>query len=148
MDPYLRKQSISPFFHGILDMEIDYLGRTYGEKALHGMFRQVAKEVYAPLIRGIRTNGLSALARHIDEIMELEGGRHTSTLDESRLTVTVSRDPALAYLEQSGGQMSGGFGRIANKLVNEVIAEESGYGFSMTSGEKDGQYTQVWEKRG
>ena len=147
MDEYLYKQSISPFFHGILNMEIDYLARSYGEEALFEMFRQVTKEVYAPLINEVATRGLPAMEEHLGQVMGLEDGEYISELRDGTLIVEVSRDPAVGYLEDSGETISPFFSRIANELVNEVIAEQCGYDFSMTYGQSDQEYTQVWETR-
>ena len=144
MDEYLYHQPIHKDFHGILSLIFDYLKEKYGSGDTEDIFRHAAKRMYAPLIRHIMLTDLKAMERHIAQLMEIEGGEHTSRWEDGKLIVEIIKCPAIQHMEEKGQHISDGFCHLSTEVVNETMAEEGGYRFRVDFDQNAGKCTQVF----
>lgn len=147
MDDYLYNQSLHPHFHVGLNDIIVYLRKTYGSAYLDAAFTRAAKEVYRPLIAEIRKEGLSAIERHFKRVMELECGEIAVLVTDNKLSITVRRDPAAAYMRSEGVEPDPDYIRIATGLVFDAVADETGFRHEVERvAGADLPYTHIWTK--
>ena len=146
MDEYLYHQSVHKDFHGILGLIFDYLRDNYGEKELARIFKNIAKEIYSPLIKDIKEKGLSAAEDHLKKVMDLENGKYDVKWDDGTLVFKVTKCPAIHHIKDKGQNISENYCRITTELVTGVISEEAGYKFSVDYNQDKGTCTQKFWK--
>lgn len=127
-------------FHMSGDLGVRYVGEKFGDAAVCYYLTRFAKAYYKPLIEKTAKNGLEEIKKHIENIYTIEKVPNDvkCTLADGVLNVKVSKCPAIAYMREEGYQPSKWYIETT-RIVNRVIAEESGYGFEMISyNEEDG----------
>ncbi len=127
-------------FHISGDRGVRYVGEKFGDAAVCEYLTRFTKAYYKPLIQKVVKNGLEEIKKHIENIYMIEKATDDvkCTLSDGVLNVKVSKCPAVAYMKQSGYQPSKWYVETT-RIVNRVIAEESGYAFEMISyNEEDG----------
>ncbi len=127
-------------FHMSGDLGVRYVGEKFGDAAVCDYLTRFTKAYYKPLIEKTVKNGLEEIKKHIENIYTIEKVPNDvkCTLADGVLNVKVSKCPAVAYMKEEGYQPSKWYVETT-RIVNRVIAEESGYAFEMISyNEEDG----------
>lgn len=127
-------------FHMSGDIGVSYVGEKFGDAAVCEYLTRFAKAFYKPLIEKTAKNGLEEIKKHIENIYTIEKVPNDvkCTLEDGVLNVKVAKCPAIAFMKSEGYQPSKWYVETT-RIVNRVIAEESGYGFEMISyNEEDG----------
>jgi len=121
-------------FHKSLNVGVDYVAETYGKEAMIDYLTRYTKVVQKPVIEAVKKEGLSALNTKILNTYKTEKVPEavSTVLDGDTLTVTVSACPAVAYMHSADVPVSKWF-RYTTETVMGVIAEETGYRFTMES---------------
>jgi len=109
-------------FHGALSSGIDYLHEHYGEDAVREYLRQFTAAYYSPLIQKLKTEGLSALKKHFEDIYKLEGGEIETIFSEDELVIKVKACPAVTHMRKQDYQVAKLFSETT-KTVNEALCE-------------------------
>lgn len=109
-------------FHGALSTGIEYLDRTYGEKAVRECLRQFTVKFYAPLVKDIYRRGLVALKEHFETIYGREYGRIRIELTENELLLEVEACPAVTHMRENGYSVARSFVET-ERTVNAALCE-------------------------
>ncbi len=131
-----RKASQNEYFHRdfhiSMNKGIQYMADTYGEEELKAYFRRYALRVHAGLIGRIREEGFAPLEAMIRETYRREKAEDVlqTELTDRRLTVTVSRCPAVGYLRGKGVEVSALFPMTTSEVM-KALAEAGGLCFAM-----------------
>ena len=131
-----RKSSQNEYFHQdfhiSMNKGIQYLSDTYGEDEVKAYLRRYARRVYAALIERIRREGLAPLEAMIRTSYRREKAEDAleTQLDDRRLTVSVSRCPAVGHLREKGVEVSPQFPMTTTEVMR-TLAEEGGLRFAM-----------------
>jgi hypothetical protein len=118
---YLHKD-----FYGALCYAIKYLDEKFGQAATAEYLKQVGRETFTPLIEELKKDGLIALERHFKRIFKLEGGQAEFKYQNEKLTIEVSKCPAILHLK-SIGQLHTDRYCETTVNVNSAICHEAGY---------------------
>ena len=125
-------------FHVSADAGIAYVGKRWGDAAVEAYLEHFTVSWYSPLIGEIKTNGLTAIAKHLEKTYNIEeapGVLHITQTDRE-LKVTIDRCPAVSYMRSIGHEPSQWY-RELTSTVNRVIAEKAGVGFELISYETE-----------
>ncbi len=119
-------------FHISMNKGIQYLSDTYGEDETRAFFRRYALRVHAALIDRVRKEGLAPIEAMIRETYRLEKAEDVlcTELTDQRLTVRVSRCPAVSHLREKGVEVSAQFPMTTTEVM-KTLAEEGGLRFTM-----------------
>lgn len=112
-------------FHGALCYGIKYLDDIYGSQATSDYLRQMACEVYAPLIEAVKNKGLEALRQHWDKVFSLENGEFELFYEGEKLVLIVTKCPAVSHLKEIGQFFTHRFCETT-VITNETICSQSG----------------------
>jgi hypothetical protein len=147
MDPYLLNQSLHKDFHYTLSLIFDFLKDNYGKEEMDRVMRKVSGVIYSPLIKEMKEKGLSAIEKHMEELMGLEGGEYEIKRDnDSSVTFKISRCPAIDYMKSKNMKISEDFCRVSTGLASKEIAEKAGYKYSVDYDQDKGQCVQKFWK--
>ena len=91
MDPYLLKQSLHKDFHYTLSLIFDFLKDNYGKDEMERIMKKVAGIIYAPLIGDLKKKELTAIEKHMKELMNLEGGEYEIEKNDDSITFKIFR---------------------------------------------------------
>jgi hypothetical protein len=119
-------------FHLLGDNAMKYCAEVYGEDALCDFLSTFTRGYYAPLIAAVKACGLGALEGwflHKYEVEEASELLHT-TLSDERLSVTVDKCPAIAFMRTLGKEPSKYYIE-QTRTVYKTIAEECGLSFTL-----------------
>ena len=133
-------------FHGALSFAIRHLRRTYGEKELRLYLKQVARNVYGPLIERVKKEGLKALADHWKKIFTVEGGRFRQTLKGDTLILEVLECPAIAHMKKAGYPVDRDF-CLSTDVVNGEMCRRAGIEFEVDFDTRKGRCVQKFTRR-
>ena len=135
MDKYLYNQSVDIDSHGQLGSIFHYLIKKYGEKETIAIVEDIARDIYRHMIEKVKRNGLVEMEEHFNQIMALEKGRYSINKDNDTLEIVVERCPAIGpareHMERRNMRLPDSFCRLTTGVVNNVIASEAGYRFSL-----------------
>ena len=135
-------------FHISAKRGLEYVGEKYGDDAVEDYLTRFAKVYYAPLAEKVKTNGLSALREHIENIYAAEkaSGNVKCKLSENELTVSVSECPGVKYIRDSGNDPTKWYIELT-RTVNKAIADMCGLRFELLSyNEEDGATEYIFRK--
>ena len=99
--------------------------------------RKMAKNVYRPLIKGLKKKGLKVLEEHWREIFDLEKGKYSLRHKNNQLILKVKECPAVSHILKTVYKLSETFCE-STRIVNETICKEAGYKSSLKIGSKKG----------
>lgn len=139
------EQSVHKDFHGVLSYCIQHIYERYGEREMEECLRQIARNVYKPLIEALRSEGLPALERHWRRIYTLEGSDFELHYEGDALILKVKRCPALMHMRSRGYKI---FERYCEhtRIVNEEICRLAGYASSVVHDQGKERCTQRFWK--
>lgn len=117
-------------FHSSMNMGIEYIGSHYGLEAVKEYLTSYVKNACVSQIEEIRTGGLSAWKRIIEDTYRKEKALEVLDIKLTKdiLFIELSRCPAIEYLKKTGRNVSYWY-RYTTETVMEVIAKETGYSF-------------------
>ncbi|MGI6537506.1 MAG: hypothetical protein ACOX22_04065 [Caldicoprobacterales bacterium] len=126
---YLHKD-----FHNLMNLGIEYIREKYGEDSVREYLARFAKAYYAPLKSALLKKGLIAVKEHYEKIYETEEALDfvSMSLSEDELIINVEKCPAVTHMRKSGVTPSPLYYELI-KTVNEVICEETPFGFELLS---------------
>ena len=146
MDPYLFKQSVHKDFHYTLSLILDFLKDKYGEDEMVSMIKDVARVVYAPLIKDLKEKGLMEIEDHIKKVMQLEDGKYEVKKSNGAVIFNVKKCPAISYMNDKKMKISENFCKMTTKLILGEIAKAAGYKFSVDYNQNKGKCVQKFWK--
>lgn len=114
---YLHKD-----FHGALSTGIEYLHRNFGEDAVREYLRDFSRSFYAPLMKEVKEQGLSALKDHFEQMYKIEGGSVRISCTEDELIIQVEECPAVSHMRKHGYKVAELFFETS-RTVNETLCE-------------------------
>ena len=121
-------------FHGAMSFALRFLSDRYGRGEMEEYLRRVAKEVYGPLRKRLKEEGLKALEEHWRKVFTLEGAEEgkdfTLSYEDGALVLRVLRCPAVWHIKERGYKLSEDFCETT-RIVNEGICLPAGYGCSV-----------------
>jgi len=121
------EKKIHKDFHGALSVGFQFLDEKYGKKALREYLIQVGENVYGKLIKKIKKNGLVELEKYWKEIFEEEEGEFKIKRNGNRkIILEVEKCPAISHMKKMKYPVYNDF-CVQCKVINEVIAEKTGY---------------------
>ena len=139
---YLHKD-----FHGALSAGIEYLHDHYGADAVRDYLRQFTITYYAPLIRKLKQEGLSALREHFEKMYEIEGCDTEITCTDDELVISVETCPAVRHMQANGYPVARLF-HETTKTVNEALCEGTPFAAVLVEhDEKTGRCVQRFYRR-
>lgn len=109
-------------FHRATNGTIRYLRQKHGLAFLDEVFRRTAHDVYRSIHEDLAAGDPDQLVEHWSYFFDREGGEFDIERDGDTITLTVTRCPAIAYLEGRGIEPDEAFCRQTVKL-NEALAE-------------------------
>jgi hypothetical protein len=116
---YLHKD-----FHGALSCGIDYLEKHFGEEAVRGYLCEFTCLYYAPLIKKLKVEGLTALKQHFEKIYRIESGKIEITCSADKLILEVDACPAVMHMRKHGYIVAKLFYETT-KTLNEALCKGS-----------------------
>jgi len=139
--------SVHKDFHGALSCCLEYIYKKYGEKELDMCLRQIARNVYKPLIESLKSRGLAALEEHWRRIFTIEGGDFDLHYDGDVLVLNVKKCPAIWHMRERGYRIFEKFCEHC-RIVNDEICKAAGYNSSVDYDQDAGSCTQkFWRRR-
>jgi len=135
------EKKIHKDFHGALSVGFKFLDERYGKEILKEYLIQVAENLYRGLINKIKRNGLGELEKYWKEIFTEEGGKFKIKRDKDKITLEVEKCPAISHMKEKKYSIHNDF-CLQCKVINEVIAEKTGYIFKIDYDVKKGKCRQ------
>ena len=111
-------------FHRGLNGTIGYLRKKYGEKFLDETFRRMAHDVYRSIREDLQGGDVRQLIEYWRYFFEREGGDFTIEESGDEVRFSVSRCPAISYLQDKGIEIDPAFCR-QTIVINKALAEDS-----------------------
>ncbi len=111
-------------FHRTINGTIGYLRKNFGREVLDAGFRRTAHDVYRAIWDELKAGDTRQLVEHWRYFFGREGGEFEITEDGDEIRLTVSRCPAIAYLQREGIAIDPDFCR-QTIVVNAALAEET-----------------------
>lgn len=146
MCPYLSKQLLHKDFHYTLSLIFDFMKDNYGEDEMIRIMKKVGKSIYTPLIKDLKEKSLSAIAKHMKDLMKLEGGEYEVIKGKNFITFKINKCPAIEYMNKKKMQISKNFCRVSTGVISGEIARAAGFKFSVDYDQKKGKCIQkFWE---
>ena len=134
-------------FHLLGDNALKYCAEVYGKDGLAEFLKVFTLGYYAPLIKKISENGLAVLEEWLKKKYETEeapDSLHT-VLSEKKLTVTIDKCPAIAFMRTLGKEPSEYYVE-ETRSVYGAIADASGYSFTLEYYDENGGAKFVFAK--
>ena len=128
-------------FHGCMSFGLKFLAENYGPAELEAYMRRVARNVYAPLIQRLRSQGLPALAVHFRRILTLEDADFRLYADDDVLILEVRECPAIHHMKARGYEIAPNFCE-STRIINDEISRRAGYSTSTEYDQATGRCTQ------
>ncbi len=132
-------------FHGAFSYGIQFIMQSYGMEGLKAYLEKLADTVYAPLVKGLRDEGLSSLRAHWDHIFTLEGGKFELRDEGEVLVLDVQECPAIAHMKKQGYDIDPNFCEHT-RILNEAICRRAGYRSSVDYDQAAGRCVQRFWK--
>jgi len=119
-------------FHVSADNGLIYAGRMYGDNGVRQFLYIFVKAYYKPLFEAYRKEGLRALLEQQKKVYETEEMPEVfhAELTDDRLTITVDKCPAIAFMSEHNYTPSKYYIELT-RTVGMAIADELDLGFSM-----------------
>jgi len=111
-------------FHRTTNGTIAYLRERYGEAFLEEAFRRTARDVYRAIHNDLKRGDPEQLLEHWSYYFDREGGEYQIDRHEDEIVMTVTRCPAIAYLESQGIEIDPAFCQ-QTVVINETLGEGS-----------------------
>jgi len=111
-------------FHRSTNGTIAYLREHYGEDFLDDIFRRTAQQVYRAIHEDLKAGNPEHLVEHWKYFFDREKGEYEIEREGGEIRMTVSRCPAVAYLQGRGIEIDPAFCR-QTVAVNDALAEGS-----------------------
>jgi len=147
MDEYIYSQSVHKDFHGVMSYLIQFMRENHGEEHLEKFFSDSAAYIYKPLIDRIKRNGLSEIKKHYSRVFDMEEGTYSLEGDgQQEVVFKVERCPAIWHMKDTGSDIDKDYCRCSTELVNQAIARECGFQFSVEYDQDKGQCVQRFWK--
>ncbi len=134
-------------FHLLGDNALKYCSDKYGKEAMIEFLRDYVEFFYAPVIEKIKAEGLGALKSWLEKTYEIEEASellHTE-LEANKLTVTIDKCPAIAYMRTLAKEPSECYIE-ETRTVYSALAEFCGLEFELVYYNDDGKTKFVFEK--
>ncbi len=121
-------------FHNSLNRGVEYVGIRFGDDCVREFLTRFTRNVYRPVIAGVKERGLAALEEKIRDTYHKEKMDDVLTVvrTEDSMKVSVARCPGLAFLHGANCPVSRWY-LWTTEVVMEVLANDSGYDFTMES---------------
>lgn len=132
-------------FHGCFSYALKFLYEEFGFSEMEEYLRRIARNVYAPLIESLRSRGLPALKKHLENVMLLEEADFDLQYKGSNLLLTVKKCPALHHMRARGYEVFERFCE-STRIVNEEICRQAGYKATVKYDQLKGTCTQCFQK--
>lgn len=132
-------------FHGCMSFGLKFLLENYGPAEVEEYLRRAARNVYAPLIESLRSEGLPALKDHWQRIMALEDADFDLRLADDALVLEVKKCPAIRHMRAHGYSVSENFCE-STRIVNDEICRQAGYAASTEYDQDNGRCIQRFWK--
>lgn len=132
-------------FHGAFSYGIQFIMQSYGMEGLKAYLEKLADTVYAPLVKGLRDEGLSSLRAHWNHIFTLEGGKFELRNEGDTLVLDVHECPAIAHMKKQGYTIDPNFCEHT-RILNEAICARAGYRSSVDYNQAEGRCVQRFWK--
>ena len=134
-------------FHGALSYGIQFILDVYGLPGLEKYLQGLADTVYAPLVEKLKTEGLSALRDHWQEIFTVEGGEFELREEGEVLVLNVLACPAITHIRTQNYSISPQFCEHT-RILNKAICVRAGYACSVDYDQAAGRCVQRFWKEG
>ncbi len=132
-------------FHGAFSYGIQFIIENYGMAGLEAYLNKLADTVYAPLVKALDVEGLSAFRDHWERIFALEGGKMELRDDGDTLVLDVQECPAITHMKAQGYAIDPHFCEHT-RILNEAICSRAGYQSSVEYDQEAGRCTQRFWK--
>lgn len=109
-------------FHRTTNGTIAYLRENYGEAFLDEVFRRTAQEVYRSIHKDLQRGDPEQLVEHWTYFFDREKGEYQLDRSDEEIRFTVTRCPAIAYLEGRGLEIDPAFCR-QTVVTNQAWSE-------------------------
>ena len=141
-------EKIHKDFHGALSVGFEFLAKKYGKETLDEYLKEAGRNIYKELIEKIKNEGLKALEKYWQNIFTLEKGDFKIEMkDDEEIILKVKKCPALEHMRKMNYSIYKDFCRQC-KIINEVIAEETGLASEVISNQEKGSCIQkFWRKK-
>jgi hypothetical protein len=117
-------------FHGALSSALIYLEKRFGPEAVAEYLASFAEVFYQPLREELRSEGLTAIADHLQDVYGEEGAEVQVELTADELVARVDACPAVTHMRTRGYEVSPLWHQTLT-AVNEAICDGSGYTFEL-----------------
>jgi hypothetical protein len=139
---YLHKD-----FHGALSVGLDYLLDQFGPQAVDEYLRRFTDHYYGPLKEKLRREGLEVLENHYRQAITREGGEVSAERNDDRLTVRMTKNPAVIHMRENDYPVSSQFVKTVS-VVGEALCEGSDFTAELVEyDEPTGRYVQQFRRR-
>ncbi|MCM8762291.1 MAG: hypothetical protein NC905_00950 [Candidatus Omnitrophica bacterium] len=139
------EEKIHKDFHGALSVGFEYLAKKFGKKSLEEFLGVCARSIYKELIKKIKKEGLIAIEKYWNEIFSLEGAKFKIERKKGELILKITECPAISHIVKVGYPVYDDF-CIQCRVINRVIAEETGLKSEISSDQKKGRCIQKFKK--
>jgi hypothetical protein len=111
-------------FHRGLNGTIAYLRKKYGDEFVDEIFRRMAHDVYRSIRQDLQGGDKKQLVKYWRYFFEREGGDFSIEESGDEVRFSVSRCPAISYLQKKGIEIDPAFCR-QTVVINSALAEGS-----------------------
>lgn len=109
-------------FYRTLNATIAYIFEKYGREFLRDTFRKTARGVYRSIREDLMRGSAAELLRHWEYYFDRDGGEYAVKKSGDGIELTISRCPAVAYLNKQGIPISPHFCEQTIQL-NRALSE-------------------------
>ncbi|MCM8820829.1 MAG: hypothetical protein NC932_02630 [Candidatus Omnitrophica bacterium] len=139
-------EKIHKDFHGALSVGFEYLVKRFGKKSLEEFLEVCGRTMYRGLINKIKKEGLIAIEKYWDKIFSLEQAKFKIERKEREVVLKVIECPAISHMRKVGYPVYKDF-CIQCRVINRVIARETGLVSEVSCQQKTGRCIQIFRRR-
>lgn len=141
----MKNKNIHKDFHGALSVGFEYLVKRFGKKSLEEFLEICGRNMYSKLIKKVKREGLCAIEKYWNDIFSLEGAKFKIKRRKKEIVLNVIECPAISHMKKAGYPVYRDF-CIQCRVINRVIAEETGLKSEVSSDRTKGRCTQIFKE--
>lgn len=126
---------------GAYNVIFNWFKQNYGNNAFDEYCRHIGSTCYEYVIKRFKREKLEGIKRYYQELFNKDEGKIECYMEDKKLTINIIECPAYAFLKSSSNPYFAPTDSLCkfDLIINKIIAEKSGFDFSMDECNKDGK---------
>lgn len=118
---------------GLYNVAFKWIEEKYGYDELVKYWRFIAESCYAETVEIFKSEGLQGIRNYFEKTFELDDGKILSSINGNSLEIEVTVCPDYAFFDLTDNPYFKPENKYCehHRIINEYLAEKSGYAFEM-----------------